>query len=356
MQNSEEKQWGVYDLMTSNSKRHASKDAVQRFNDSVELLNKLTSKALDVLRILGTEGCTASDAQVWIPCSKGLVSYWKDFFVKIGALKLNDKSDVVKYYDLTPFGSKLLAMSESGFVGGEVYCLEDYAFRFDLLRDAFADSPFDWRRGGMPKNWCRFKGFSSEGVRVVKNEGLIPSVEIHPGKLRDFDPYVLVARAGEIVERVRGELAARHGIVLSDEGVPLHGPMFQVFSAKADLLLRRSGLASLRVDLGDGEEAHLDKSPPDRVPHKEFSNVEYAVADLQAPKLLVKLQEKVKELEMQVGYLSETNTRVVEALNVEVVANRELRETLGRLLAKFDVLPGDVAPPSKSLEVPSYVA
>lgn len=334
---------------------HDSEKSVQRFNDSVELLNSLTKKALDILQVLGTEDCTATDAVKSVPCSKGLVSYWKTFFIKIGALKLLDKSDVVKYYELTPFGSKLLAMSESGFVGGPVFVLEDYAFKFDLLREAFVDSPFDWRRAGMPRNWERFKGWS-DGVRVVLNRGLVSTVEVHPGKVRDYDPYVLVARAGEIVGRVKDELAARHGIVLSDQGVPLHKPMFQVFSVKAGKLAEGSDLASLKVDLGDGEEARLDKSPPDRKWHKEFSNVEYAAADLQIPKLIVKLQDKVKFLEDQVGLLAESNIKVIDALNGEVSSNREVRDALNKLLIRIGEMPEQVPSQKISTEVPSYVS
>ncbi len=310
-----------------------SQNAVQQFNDSVELLNSLPAKALDILRILGTPDCTAQYTCKVLSCSKSLVSYWKSFFIQIGALSLNDKSDVVKYYDLTPLGSKLLAMSEGADVEGRpVYVLEDFAFRFDLVRDAFEDSPIDWRRAGQPKNWDKFK-FLSDGIRVILNRGLVPSVEIHPGKLRDFNPYCLMARAGEIVGRVKDELAARHGLVLSDNPVPLHKPMFQVFSQNAQDLAVATGLASLKVDLGDGEEARLDKSPPNRRWHKEFNNLDYAVADLQGPKLLVKLAERVKGLEIQVHFLSQENCRLINALNLEVEENRGLRKAIDDLMS-----------------------
>ena len=337
--------------------KHASKHGVQQFDDCVELLNCLTPKAIDILRILGTEDCTASDAVKTVPCSKSLVSHWKDFFVEIGALKLLSKSDVVKYYERMPLGSKLLAMSEAGGVVGPVYCLEDYAFRFDLLREAFSDSPIDWRRAGQPRGWDKFKGWS-DGVRVVLNRGLVPSVEIHPGKIRDYDPYCLLSRSGEIVARVRDELAARHGIVLSEHGVPLHKPMFQVFSRRAEDLAVASGLASVKVDLGDGDEARLDKSPPDRKWHKEYSSVDLAVADLQGPSLLVKLGEKVRALEVQVGFLGEENVRLVDALNAEVESNRGLRESIGELIALLRSAGelGSCEPKGVELEVIRYVS
>ncbi|MFA5365528.1 MAG: hypothetical protein WC325_10160, partial [Candidatus Bathyarchaeia archaeon] len=193
-------------------KSHVS---VQQFNDSVELLRGISKKGLKILYLLGIPDNTAQGIIAQVPCSKALVSHWKDYFIKIGALRLSEKSDVAKYYDLTPFGSKLIAMSDAGFVGGPVYVLEDYAWKFDLVRDALSDSPIDWRRAGMPKGWARM-GVLFSGVRVILNRGVVPTVEIHPGKIRDFDPYSLLATAGEIVGVIKAELASRHGMVLSD--------------------------------------------------------------------------------------------------------------------------------------------
>jgi hypothetical protein len=306
-------------------KSHVS---VQQFNDSVELLQHISKKGLKILYLLGIPDNTAQGIIAQVPCSKALVSHWKDYFIKIGALRLNEKSDVAKYYDLTPFGSKLLAMSEAGFVGGHVYVLEDYAWKFDLLRDAFQDSPVDWRRYGMPKNWVRM-GVLFSGVRVILNRGIIPTVEIHPGKIRDFDPYCLLATAGEIVGMIKAELAARHGIVLSDVGVPLHKPIWQVYTDKAAFY---PDVGNIKVDLGNGDTVTRDKSPPDRKWHKEFNNIEMAVAEAETPKLLVNLKHEVSHLKEQVHFLAQENVQVVSALNVEISENRSLRESFSKFL------------------------
>lgn len=318
-----------------------SHKSVQRFNDSVELLGHISKKGLKILYLLGIPDNTAEGIFKQVPCCKSLVSHWKDFFIEIGALKLSEKSDVCKYYDLTPFGSKLLAMSDAGFVGGPVYVLEDYAWKFELLRDAYQDSPVDWRKYGMPKHWERV-GALLCGVRVILNRGVVPTVEIHPGKIRDFDPYSLLATAGEIVGRVKAELAARHGIVLSENGLPLHKPIWQVYTGKA-ALYEKAG--NVKIDLGDGFEVKRDKSPPERQWHKEFNDIELAVAEAQTPKLLVDLKHEVAHLKEQVNFMAEENVQVVSALNTEIAENRSLRETLAKLMNVLQN--GDVGDPDR---------
>ena len=59
---------------------------------------------------MGTPDCTASDAVKVVGCSKSLVSHWKNHALKVGALRLL-ADGLVKYYDLTPFGEKILASS-----------------------------------------------------------------------------------------------------------------------------------------------------------------------------------------------------------------------------------------------------
>ncbi len=63
---------------------------------------------------------------------------WKDHAVRAGALTMLVEG-VVKYYQLTPLGAKLLS-SSTGFTMGEggfgvVHVLEDQAVKFEIAKD-----------------------------------------------------------------------------------------------------------------------------------------------------------------------------------------------------------------------------
>jgi hypothetical protein len=55
---------------------------VQQLNDRIELLG-FSPRGLQILRVLGTPDCTASDAAKIVGCSKSLVSHWKDPAIKV---------------------------------------------------------------------------------------------------------------------------------------------------------------------------------------------------------------------------------------------------------------------------------
>jgi hypothetical protein len=175
---------------------------------------------------LGTPDCTASDAAKIVGCSKSLVSHWKDHAIKVGALRLQTDG-IVKYYELTPFGVKVLACSTDSTTGehsnavGTVHVLEDHAVKFEILKEE--TQSIDWRKLGEPRNWVKL-GFKLGSVRVVKTSR---HIIIHPGKLRDFDADRLLVMAGEIVGCVRLELMVRFGMVLSEEGTLLHDPVWE---------------------------------------------------------------------------------------------------------------------------------
>jgi hypothetical protein len=200
---------------------------VQQFKDKIELLG-FSQRGLRILRVLGTPDCTASDAAKIVGCSKSLVSHWKDHAIKVGALQLQTDG-IVKYYELTPFGVKVLACSTDFTTGercdalGAVHVLEDHAVKFEILKEEDKSQPIDWRKLGEPRNWVKL-GFKLGNVRVVKTSR---HIIIHPGKLRDFNADRLLVMAGEIVGRVRLELMARFGMVLSEEGTPLHDPVWE---------------------------------------------------------------------------------------------------------------------------------
>jgi hypothetical protein len=152
---------------------------------------------LRVLRVLGTPDCTASDAAKIVGCSKSLVSHWKDHAIKVGALRLQ-MDGIVKYYELTPFGLKLLnsstdfTTSERCDEVGVVHVLEDHAVKFEILKEEGKHHPLDWKKLCQPRNWVEL-GFKLGNVRVVKTSR---HIIIHPGKLRDFNADQLLVMVG----------------------------------------------------------------------------------------------------------------------------------------------------------------
>jgi hypothetical protein len=241
------------------------------------------------LKLLGAGNC-ARDVAEAVPCSKSTVNYWKDKFVGAGALRLVVK-DVFKEYALTPYGSKILTTSESGVLP-EVCCLEDYAVKFGVLDWGRAEL-LDWRRLGRPRNWEKL-GVKIGNVRVVRTS---KSVIVHPGRLRGFDVDELLMLSGRIVERVRGVLEGYFGLVLKEQGIPLHEPITRFYSEVAGELVK---LGTTVVE-GVGS---IDNSPPERVPHEEYVGKDLAKARLMMPLRLRRLEGEVQELRRQVEGLS----------------------------------------------------
>jgi len=301
---------------------------VNQFNSSMGKLNLgFSQRGLKILRVLGTPDCTASDATKVVGCSKSLVSHWKDHAVKVGALRLQ-ADGIVKYYELTPFGLKILASStdfttSERCVGvGVVHVLEDHAVKFEVLKGEAAGCRLDWRKLGEPRNWVKL-GFKLGNVRVVKTSR---HIIIHPGKLRDFDADRLLVMAGEIVGRVRLELMLRFGMVLSEEGVPLHDPVWEVFTPEAEAF---EGAGTFKVHLRDGAVGGLDNSPPDRKRHFEYNRRELAVAAVRSPELFLDLARKVDVLVQTVDGLVTVNERLVGLLTeVFGLAGEKGKETV----------------------------
>jgi len=169
---------------------------------------------LEILKRLGA-GNTASDACKGL-CCKSNVSYWKNRLLDIGALRLQTPG-LIKYYTLTPYGSKLLTRSEGGRL--ERVVLEDHAVKFLVVEGE--RRRLDWVKLGSPANWEKL-GVRVGCVRVVRTSR---SVIIHPGRLKGFDVDELLVMAGRTVEWVRSILEGRFGMVLG-EMVPLHKPVF----------------------------------------------------------------------------------------------------------------------------------
>lgn len=282
---------------------------------------------MQILRVLGTPDCTASDAARIVGCSKSLVSHWKDYAIKVGALRLQTDG-IVKYYELTPFGVKFLACSTDFTTGdqcvamGTVHVLEDYAIKFEILKEEDKQQPIDWRKLGQPRNWVKL-GFKLGDVRVVKTSR---HIIIHPGKLRDFNADRLLVRAGEVVGRVRLELMSRFGMILSEEGTPLHDPVWEVFTPEAAAL---DGFGTFKVHMAKGATGGLDNSPPDRKRHFEYNRKELAVAAVQSPELFVELAQKVESLVQTVNGLVTVNEKLVGLLTQAFdLADKNTKETV----------------------------
>ena len=111
-------------------------------NDSFELLEPLPRTARDILGVLGAEG-VASEAVRVAGCCKSNVTYWKNRFIQAGALRLK-QDGIVKYYELTPYGSKLLAGSDD--VVRLPVLLEDHPVKFRVLQRERVR--LDWQKLG----------------------------------------------------------------------------------------------------------------------------------------------------------------------------------------------------------------
>ena len=321
------------------SKGHSSKKVVQWFNGNFELgvlPQPLPQAAKDILGVLGAGG-VAAEAVGIAGVVKSDVTYWKNRFVRAGALVLRESQDQKtlgkprrdqrfsagkpKYYDLTPYGSKLLTGSDNKLRLPVVF--EDNPVKFRVLqwerRASDGCSVIDWERLGSPRNWVKL-GFRVTGVRVVKTS---KSIIIHPGPLKGFDVDQLEVDSGRIVERVRYILEVQFGMQLSDDLEFLHGPMWQVFHPDAREWLK---VGSVKVP-GVGA---LDASPKpwlkslSKVPHLEFERKEHAAIAAAWPVASDPLKRNVSAAPMYPLYLEEVHRMVVglvgqvEVLTVEV--------------------------------------
>lgn len=273
------------------SKRRKRVKRVQRVKDSFLTLWEaaaLTRKARKILELLGA-GNPASQVANAVGCSRSNVSYWKDKFIDMGALRLQTR-DVVKIYRLTPYGSRILTTSESG-LPPELVCLEDHAIKFKVLE--WEKRRLEWRRLGRPRNWEKL-GVKIGNVRVVRTS---KSIIIHPGRLRGFDVDELLVLSGRIVERVKMILENRFGMVFG-VGIPLHDPVTRFYSEEAKELVRKFGTTIVEA------VGSIDCSPPEKVPHEEYRGRDLGKARLMMPLHVRRLADRVSGVEEKVDKLS----------------------------------------------------
>ena len=267
------------------------KTRVRKFDRSFELIEDLSPKGLKILKALGA-GNSQIQAAKMAECSRSTVSYWKDKLVSMGALRFQCRS-ASSVFSLTPWGSKKITRGE-GFVD-EAICVEDCAVKFGVLDWGRCDR-LVWEKLGEPRNWVKL-GCRVGGVRVVRTS---ESVIIHPGRLKGFsgEDHALVLLAGRIVEWVRQILEGKFGMVLEEEGVPIRRePITRFYSedAKEDM---KYGVV---ITEGVGS---TDASPPERVPHEEYSGLERAHARHLLP-------DSVRRIESKVDVLTDSLQKVV---------------------------------------------
>lgn len=330
-------------LVTSNRViEPSSKGAVQRFNKSFELLEPLPEKAQKILAVLGADG-VASEAVKIAHCVKSNVSYWKDRFIKAGALRLK-QDGIVKYYELTPYGSKLLTGSD-----GEVrlpIVFEDHALKFHVLQRE--RSIVDWKKLGDPRNWRKL-GVLIGSVRVELNLGLEPSVVIHPGQIKGFNVDELEMESARIVERTRIVLEQKFGMLLSEIGAPLHSPRWRVYRPECHQWISAGTVEVEGVGALDHSPTHDKKDPLSGRPHLEYSdkrlaaraaefpvahdsNKRLAVSAVEFPMILANLEAKLDALYGQFERLTAANERLTDMLGR--VANLEDPTQLRLLMVK----------------------
>ena len=263
-----------------------------------------------MLEKLGS-GSTAREVAKTVGCCKTNIFYWKEKLLRAGALKLQT-ADVFKIYSLTPYGSKVLARSETSV--SETVALEDYAFKFSIVEPEKAR--MDWKKLGSPRNWQQL------GVNIgsVKVERTNKHVIIHPGKLKGFDHAELEVESGRIIERTKMILENKFGMVLSRDGVSLRKPIYRFYTEEAKVDVK---YGTCVVD-GVGS---IDNSPPERVPHEEYVGPERAEARLMMPVTLKRVEGKVDDL-------SACMREVHELLKTLIQVTTEVRDGLRAVLTE----------------------
>ena len=319
---------------------HLPSKAVQKFNDNFELLEPLPPTALKILSILGSDG-VAAEAVRMVGTVKSNVFYWKDKFLKAGALRL--KCDgIVKYYELTPYGSKLLMGSEG--VVRVPLLLEDRPLKFRVLRREGVR--VDWVKLGDPRNWVKL-GVRIGNVRVVLTQGLEQNLIIHPGQMKGFCSDELLMDSARVVERTRVILEEKFGMQLSDIGEVVGTPRFHVYSPLCKEWIKQGCLEVEGVGGLDASPTHDKQDVLNGQPHLEYADGKTAdlAASLyqtgklegkeaiEAPRILKFLVHEVQDLKVENKKLNAEVTDLTEQLREVISSNRSLNDSVGSLVS-----------------------
>lgn len=248
----------------------SSKEAVQKFNGDFELLGCLPPTAKKILAILGADG-VASEAVRTVGCVKSNVTYWKNRFLKGGALTLRCDG-VIKYYNLTPYGSKLL-MGSDGVVRLPIL-LEDRPIKYKVA--CREQSLIDWRKLGDPKNW-RKMGVKIGEVRVILNDRLgsnhdEANIIIHPGQMKGFSSKEVFENSVRVVERTRNILEIKFGMVLDSFGEVVGTPRYHVYRPECHQWIEAGCVEIDGVGGLDASPTHDKQDPLSKQPHLEYAD------------------------------------------------------------------------------------
>lgn len=361
------------------SSRHGLKGAVQRSSKNARrerfsqpLPKPLPQTAKDILGVLGAEG-VAAEACIAAGVTKGAVWYWKEWFLKDGALipRLAESSlelrkpwkerkvgpGYPRYYDLTPYGRTLLTGSDARLHFPVV--LEDRPMLFRVLRRERVR--IDWVKCGDVRHWHKMD-VSLLGVTVELHSGLGSdhcgcNVEIHPGPLKGYNVDLLEMDAARIIERVRFLLERKFGMELSVEGwFPRSksgesGPRFRVYRPEAKEWVK---VASIDIPGVAGLDASKKiskggvRDPLSGEPHYEFKDKRDAAfaasttvwpvcasdPDKQGAVDSTYFATGVREIHrMVVGLVSQ-----VEALTVEVGSVKQFESQVGEVMCDLKKL------------------
>lgn len=242
---------------------------------------KLTFLSKQILELIGS-GEIATDVAKSLKCCKSTVSYHVNRFEKHDLIQIIIK-DVFKKYELTLLGSKVLTRSEKD--GRVPVVLEDYPFKFSIVEGE--KQSLDWVKLGSPKNWVKM-GIKIGKIRVEKNAE--KTIIIRTGRIKGFDVNRLFVEAGSTIQNTKSILENKFGMILSDNGVPLHKPVVRFHSPEAKILNKYGTVVV------DGV-ASLDHSPPDNIPHVEFQGIENIKNYLEMPNRVARIERQVNSLE-----------------------------------------------------------
>lgn len=271
---------------------------VRKKNKRFELY-RFTPLSRKILELIGT-GEIASEVTKLLGCSKSTVSYHVNRFEKQGLLRLSIQ-DVSKVYELTSFGSKVLTRSES-LVRVPVV-LEDYPLKFFIVESEKVG--LDWVKLGEPRNWVKL-GVKIGKIRVEKHGE--KSIIIHSGRVRGFDVPILLVEAGRIIQNVKSILERKSGMILSDDGVPLHEPVVRFYTEEAKELNKHGTVVVEGI-------ASLDHSPPGNIPHIEYRGLESVRNYLVMPNRVVRIEQKVDSLVKSLETLTDRLNQIVGPLS-----------------------------------------
>lgn len=340
----------------------SSNRTVQRFNNSFEhvpiLQDSLPQTAIDILSMLGSGG-VAGEAMAAAGVVKSAVSYWVKRFIAAGVLILKEaqssetlgkpKKDqhfgpgMPRYYELTPYGSKLLTGSEDRCRLPVVF--EDMPVKFSVLQwERFGS--IDWEKLGQPRNWVKL-GFRVTGVHVVKTS---KSIIIHPGPLKGFDVDQLEVDSGRIIERVRFILEVRFEMKFAGDGEFCHGPMWQVFHPDAKVWVKEGGTVRVpgygALDASPKPSKSGVKDPLNNLPHVEFENKRHAAIAAAWPVASDPLKRNASAAPLYPLYLEEMHRMVVglvgqvEALTVEVGSVKQFEGQVTEVMKDLKAVAG----------------